>query len=316
MTDDLDDRDEPIEAEAAPPGALEARRAGLVPRTLDDLAALAGTGALENIRAREVVLTTARFAILRMAAPEHMVLFKAPDAQITAYLSDHACEGARNMLGIEIYNQSRPEKLLGDEPGEFHYVVTGDGRCKLTGQTIERVEGGRSSTDDFCKGKHGLALELDVRKAAVANLIGRIVRSLGALNEVPTRDLETAWAGTNKSVDQCRRGKGFGSRNERLGAAPEKGPNLDPPICPHCQSRGLYRPAKGDRKPFYGCPNYAKHPEKKFIVDVEAWQRQHAAAAPKNGAPAAAPAPGAAPPMPTADEIFGGGHGREPGEEG
>jgi hypothetical protein len=292
MTADLDDRDEPIDTDdAETTTALDTtRRPGLVPRDLDALAALPGTGALDNIRAREVVLTTARFAILRMAAPEHMVLFKAPDGQITAYLGDHACEGARNLLGIEIYNQSRPEKLLGDEPGVFYYVVTGDGRCKLTGQT---VEGGRASTDDFCKGKHGLALELDVRKAAVANLIGRIVRSLGALSEVPTRDLETAWAGTNKSIEACRKGKGFGTRDERVGGRSAKAPNVDPPICPHCKSVGVYRPANGDRKPFYGCPNYEKHPGKKFIVDVDQWvAKQTAAAAPAPAAPAPAdPAP-------------------------
>jgi hypothetical protein len=276
--------------------ALEPRRSTALvpPRDMDDLAALHETGALENIQARETVLSTVRLAILRMASPEHLVLFRAPEGQVTAYLSDHACEGAANMLGIDIFNVSRPEKVLGDEAGVFHYIVTGDGRCKLTGQTVERVEGGRSSTDDFCKGKHGVALELDVRKAAMANLTGRIVRRLGGLNEVPTRDLERAWAGTSKSIDACRRGKGFGTRSERVGGRSDKGPNVDPPVCPHCKSVGVYREAKGDRQAFYGCPNYAKHQDKKFIVDAAQWAREHQA-------PAAPPAP------PTVDDInFGG----------
>jgi hypothetical protein len=136
---------------------------------------------------------------------------------------------------------------------------------------LEEVEGGRSSTDDFCKGKDGLDLELAVRKAARANLDGNITRELAGMKSVPIADLEKAWEGTPKKVDECRRGRGFGTHNERLGARTEKAPDLDPPVCAVCNTPGVYRAAKGDRKAFYGCPNYSKHADQKWIVDAAKW---------------------------------------------
>jgi hypothetical protein len=159
-------------------------------------------------------------------------------------------------------------------------------------------------------------LELAVRKAARANLDGNITRELAGLKSVPLADLIEAWTGTKKSIDGCRRGRGFGTRDERVGGRSEKAPNLDPPICPHCNTRGLYRPAKGDRGAFYGCPNYAKHPDKKFIVDAAAWAAQAAA---RESLTPNKPAPAPAPVAPvtrelTDEDVFGG--RREPGQEG
>jgi hypothetical protein len=314
--DDLREEDAP----SVPFDALSLRRPD-TPTTITELAALAG-GAIDVIQARVQIIATLRVASIRATYPEDFVLFKTPDehgGQIVGYLQDAGCDRVRDLWGIEVFNVSAPEKITGAQPGDFHYLVSGSGRCKLTQQVVETVEGGRSSTDDFCKGKVGAELELLVRKAARANLDGNITRELAGMKSVPLDELKAAWTGTTKRVEQCRRGRGFGTHDERLGGRSDKVPDVDPPICPHCKTRGVYRPAKGNRAPFYGCPNFEKHSDKKFFVDAENWvaqQRQSAAASAQASAPEtpspAAPAPAKGPI--SAAEVFG--NKRQPGGEG
>jgi hypothetical protein len=283
-----------------------ALRSPTTPVTLSELAALKGE-ALEVIESRVQIIETLRRAAIRSTSPEDWLLFKSPEeqgGQIVGYLQDCGADRVRDLWGIEVFDVSKPEKIVGNDPAVFTYIITGSGRCKLTRQVLEQVEGGRSSTDDFCKGKTGAELELTVRKAARANLDGGLTRELAGMKSVPVNELAEAWVGTKKSIEQCRRGRGFGTRDERVGGRSEKAPDIDPPVCPHCQTKGVYRPAKGDRKAFYGCPNYGKHANQKFIVDAEQWARDHAA--PSATTPAATPPPSAA-------EVFS---GRHPGEEG
>jgi hypothetical protein len=295
---DLDpEPDEPLPAD---PGATAlARRRPDIPVTLSELAAMKGE-AIEVIEARVLVLETLRKAAIRATSPEDWVLFKAPEehgGQIVGYLQDAGADRVRDLYGIEVYDISKPEKIVGNDPTVFHYLVSGSGRCKLTRQVVEQIEGGRSSTDDFCKGKVGAELELLVRKAARANLDGNVTRELAGMKAVPADDLKLAWVGTNKRLEACRRGRGFGSASERLGATRESDPDVPPPVCPHCGTTGKYRPAKGTRGAFYGCPNYEKHADRKWIVDAAKWLSEQARA----------PA--------TGDEVFGG-KSREPGQEG
>lgn len=295
--------DEPLEQDAAAEAALDLRRPD-VPVTVDQIAALGDAGTA-IIKARELVMMTARKAAIKMTAPPDWILFRSPDNVITAYLQDCGGDRIRDILGIEIFNVSRPEKVQGPEPQIFHYLVTGDGRCRLTQQRIENVEGGRSSTDEFAKGKTGIELELMIRKAARANLDGSITRELAGLKSVPVEELTAAWVGTTKSVEQCHLGRGFGSRDERLGARSEKAPDVDPPVCPHCGAKGVYRPGKNNRAAFYGCPNYGKHPDQKFIINATDWERQQRA---KNGTtaePAAVEPKPAAAPLTDTDINFG-----------
>ncbi len=295
------------EEDDIPQDAIALRHPG-APVTLNELAALKGE-AIEVIAARVEVLKTLRVASIQSTGPEDWLLFKAPDeqgGQIVGYLQDCGCDRVRDLWGINVYGISHPEKVVGNDPAIFHYLISGSGRCNLTRQVVEEMEGGRSSTDDFCRGKTGVELELLVRKAARANLDGNITRELAGMKSVPVAQLAEAWAGSKKSIDQCRRGRGFGTRDERVGARSDKAPDVDPPVCPHCKAAGQYRPAKGDRTAFYGCPNYTKHADKKWTVDAAKWIAEQ-------GAKVAAPAPAATPP-PSASEVFG--KGREPGAEG
>lgn len=261
--------------------ALELKRPA-IPTSLAELAALKGE-AVEIIEARIRVLETARMAGIKATHPEDWILFKARDdqgGQIVGYLQDSGCERVRDIFGISIYNVSPPEKLAGATPDVFHYLVRGDGSCTLTAQSIEGIEGGRSSTEDFCKDKTGAALELAVRKAARANLDGQIVRELAGLGGVPIAELQTAWTGTHKVIDRCRKGRGFGSGDERLGAAREGVPDVPPPMCPHCNEAGQYRAGKGNRAAFYGCKNWDRQGHPKWTQDAAAWIAKQQSAQP------------------------------------
>ena len=133
---------------------------------------------------------------------------------------------------------------------------------------------------------------------------GSITRELAGLCAIPVDELIDAWKGTTKSIEHCARGRGFGSRDERLGARSEKAPDVDPPVCPHCKTKGVYRQAKGTRAAFYGCPNYEQHRDKKFIVDAAKWASDAAKRDAKPEAPAPEPPPaGKGDRMLDADEI-------------
>lgn len=298
--DVIDERDADVDAS----DRIALRHPG-VPVTLGELAALKGE-ALEVIEARVLIIQTLRRAAIRATSPADWLLFKSPDeqgGQIIGYLQDCGADRVRDLWGIEVFDISTPEKVTGNDPAVFHYIISGSGRCKLTRQVLERVEGGRSSTDDFCKDKKGLDLDLAVRKAARANLDGNITRELSGMKSVPVEDLTAAWEGTPKGIEACRRGRGFGTQSERLGATRAGVPDVDPPTCGVCGTVAKYRPANDKGPAFYGCPNYQKHADRKWSIKADAWVKQQpTAAAPPPAAPATATATGA---PPSADDVFG-----------
>jgi len=313
---------EVVDPNEGEPNHLVLRRPD-APVNLNELAALKGE-ALEIIEARVQILATVRKAALRATSPTDWLLFKAPDdqgGQVVGYLQDCGCDRVRDLFGINIFNVSTPEKISTNDPKVFHFIIYGSGRCNLTRQVIENIVGGRASTDDFCRDKSGADLELAVRKATRANLDGNIVRELASLAGVPIEELADAWAGTWKKTEQCRRGRGFGSKSERLGGTSTRGgaADVEPPVCPHCGAKGVYRQAKGEpgtrgyRAPFYGCPNYEKHSDKKFIVDAAKWEAEQLAKKTTAAAPATAQNGAATKPL-SANDVFGKGD-REPGSD-
>lgn len=306
------------------PAALALRHPG-VPITLEELAALKG-GAAEIIDARIQSLKTARLGAIRATYPEDWLLFKAPEeqgGQIVGYLQDSGCQRVRDVFGISIYDVSDPpEKVVGVDPGVFFYITKGDGTCSMTGQTIERQEGGRASTEDFCRGKEGIALELAVRKASRANLDGQIVRELAGLSSVPIAELEAAWTGTHKKVDMCRRGRGFGTKEQRAGGDRADAPKVVPPNCGVCGAVAVFRTSQ--RGGFYGCSKWKEHENRKWTIDLKEWEKDPrskpqastpaaaAPTAPSTPQPKASPGsqlPEEPPPLTDGDIDFGGGRG-------
>ena len=115
-----------------------------IPVTLSELAALKGE-AIEVIAARVQVLETLRRAAIRATSPEDWLLFRAPEeqgGQIVGYLQDCGADRVRDLYGIEIFDISKPEKVVGNDPAVFHYLISGSGRCKLTRQILEADRGG------------------------------------------------------------------------------------------------------------------------------------------------------------------------------
>lgn len=260
-----------LEPEADQPTAIarNVRHPGIA-TTVNELASMKGE-ALEILDARIQILETARKRAIRMTSPEDWLLFKSPDGRVTGYLQDCGCDRIRDITGIEIFGITEPQRIVADDAKSFMYIIRGSGRSKLTQQVVEDMEGGRQSTDDFCKGKQGSELELSVRKAARANLDGNITRELAGLKSVPLDEMIAAWEGTKKSADNCRKGRGFGSQDERHGASKEGVPDVQPPMCPVCKIPLVYRPGKGDRAPFYGCRQYESHKDQKVFVDAGKW---------------------------------------------
>lgn len=285
------ERSKPVDGEvldAEKPGHL-IRHPG-APANLNELAARRGE-AVEIVEARVVVVETLRRASIRLTSPPDWLLFKAPDdqgGQIVGFCQDAGAERFRDLWGIEIFDVGEPEKITDNkDPNLFTYIITGSGRCRITGQEVEKIEGARSSSDDFCKGQTGVQLEVSVRKAARANLDGGVTRELSGMRTVPVEEIVAAWEGTGKKIDQCRHGRGFGTRDERLGARSTKAPEVDPPVCPHCGSIGVWREGKDGRPGFYGCPKYKSHADKRWLVDGPEWvagaAARAAAAPPANG---------------------------------
>jgi hypothetical protein len=284
------------------------------PVTLSEIAAMRGE-AVEIIEARVQVIETLRKASIRATSPEDWLLFKSPEeqgGQIVGYLQDAGCDRVRDLWGIEIFNVSKPEKVVGNDPGVFSYLITGSGRCKLTVQFVEMMEGGRSSTDDFCKGKTGVDLELAVRKAARANLDGGITRELAGMKSVPVGELAEAWTGTKKTIDQCRRGRGFGTRDERLGGSSGKTPDVEPPVCPHCGARARIGPARMAAARSTAARSTRRTPTRSGSLTLRSGLLSKRRSNQRKGRASATHAK--VEPL-DADDIFGR-SGREPGQEG
>lgn len=247
-----------------------------VPVTLDQLAARLDQG-VAILDKRVTLVLTARKRGLSLCSPEDITLFKNIDGRITCYVSDAGCQRARTIWGINVRNVSETERIPSPDGQAFACRVRGDGECRLTGERIESFLGVRSSDEQFCKDKRGLALEVAVEKAARANLEGSICRALMGVKSVPLADLVDAWEGTSKHWEHCNKGRGFGTQDERLGATKAAVPDVPPPTCPYCdpvngQPVALkYRPKSGDRAAFYGCPNWEKHKAKKAIVNADDW---------------------------------------------
>ena len=228
--------------------------------SLSELAARQGEG-LAIIEARAKILETLRKAAIRATSPEDWLLFKDRKGAVIGYLQDCGCDRVRDLYGIEIQDVGRPEKVSGEDGQSFTYLIMGGGYCGITHQTVESIEGGRSSNDDFVKDKYGVELELAVRKAARANLDGNITRELAGLKSVPLQELNEAWKDSNKDSSNCRLGRGFGSGAERQGADMQTGagvPQSEAPSCPKCQGPMKFKQGvEGKYEAFWSCQKYA-----------------------------------------------------------
>ena len=265
------------------------------PATLEQIAAL-GDGANEIVRARIQVLQTLRRASIQATNPEDWLLFHAVDKRTgqertIAFLQDCGCDRVASLWGIEVFGIEKPERIMAnDGTPNFMYLIRGSGRCSITGQTVEQMEGGRSSSDDFCKDKSGTALELATRKAARANLDGNIVRELTGLKSVPLIELQAAWEGSSKSWDRCVKARGYGSGQTRATAESSTADTSTPaPNCPSCNG------PMWDNRTKKQSPNSPDFKCKDKTCNKAIWEKSGSKAEAETDAKAAKPANGGGP---------------------
>lgn len=222
------------------------------------------------------IIKTLRAASIALTYPHDWVLFKAED-RVTAYCQDAGCQRFSDLWGIEIYDLGEWIHTKDEETGDFSWSIEGSGLSKRTGQVVVGIFGTRYSYEEFIVRRKlpKLQISTEVKKAARANLHGSIVRELAGMKQVPMEELDQVWAtagmGAYKTTKLSPRGRGFGTGNERAGgASADKNGGLAPtdiPMCDFCEPpvRLVYR-EKGN-PPFWGCPQYTKHPSKKMTIN-------------------------------------------------
>ena len=264
-------------------GSLTIKRG--VPVTIEELAALASVGAaIRNIEARFTIAETIRARSVMATFPTDWVVFKQPEeqgGQITGYLMDAGAKRALAGAGVEVFDVSDPQRIEGTEPGTFSIRFYASGRSGITGQTIERVLGSRSSTDDACKGLTGVPLEDKVLKMARANCDGNVARKLIGLQNFPAEELARVWARLNppRDVEKCNRGRGFGTKDDRQGRG--AAPNVPPPKCTVCGRGRRVARGQGRQARLLLLPESCEAPCREEVVPRRAGLGRQAAGAPE-----------------------------------
>lgn len=138
---------------------------------------------------------------IRHTHPEDWVIFSTDGGAEVCYLQDVGCERVANLWGIDFGRAHPARDVIGRDLEDGHYCaeVTVTGRSRLTGQIVEEI--GFRSTEGFFErawekaAKDGSQAERErikanVRKAAIANAHGRIVRGLAGLDQMPLERLK------------------------------------------------------------------------------------------------------------------------------
>lgn len=300
---DAVDADLVEETDELEPGMKLQLRSPTAPTSVDQIAALGGEG-VKIIRARHQIMDTLRKSSIMLTYPDDWLLFKTREGAISGYLQDSGCDRVAPLWGIEVFSVGTPERI-DESDGSFCYVVKGSGRCSLTGQVVEDIEGMRASTDDVAKNVTGARRAYIVRKSARANLDGSILRELAGLKRVPLEELELAAPG-RKWLERSPKGRGFGSGAERQSER-EGDIDLTSPVppCPKCGGPmwDNRRDKKNPRAPDFKCKKQGGNPE----CDGAKWLEKKAPTAAPPAQQAAPAAEGEAQSGPTSTAAPSGG---------
>jgi len=244
-----------------------------VPTDVNELAALEVGRGVQIVEQRTQILETLRVASIKLTMPNDWTLFKSPEGVVTGFLGDQGCDRVKKLWGIQVNNLGRMEEIRTEDSDEFAFRITGDGVCGMTGEAVFEMEGVRYSTEPYAQQKPaGLQRVVAVQKAARANLDGGITRELTGLKSVPLAELENAWKGTGRTWNECNKGRGFGSGNERqTGSGSTSAHGIDAqdiPECDVCKIALVWRPGKDGKEGFFGCKNWASHKDTKVILQL------------------------------------------------
>lgn len=193
---------------------------------------------LENAEAlferRAKLMESFYMTALKRTRPEDWILFKDRQENVNAMLAASGADLVAEVYGIRMFNvrpmDSRgmfsPERL-DLKGGAYELRGACDAFSRVNGREIFGLEISRRNDEQFTgrtvddDGKFSFegksANPADLRSAVLTGLRTKTVRVLCGMTRVPTSDLERAWAGSNKKIEQCRKGSGFGSGKERRG---------------------------------------------------------------------------------------------------
>lgn len=131
---------------------------------------------------------------IRLTNPEDWVIFKAKDGAELAYLQDTGCQRVRSLWGITFDRINLREDVVEAklDGGDIYVEVQVSGRCTITGEENSEI-GARGSDGFFAsawesskdKPVERERVRANIRKAAIANGQGRLVRRLTGLGQVP-----------------------------------------------------------------------------------------------------------------------------------
>lgn len=267
------DDEKPIEPELVeePKSVSRAGRAG------DTITALSEREDAVQIIERAVqAVNTLRRASIAMTNPDDWTLYRSPEGRITGYLESLAAWNLRPLWGVST-QQVGEHYQVKHEDGVFAWCIEGDGYCKRTDIEIMGVVGVCYSNEDFLihRKLHPVKLEIEMKRTARQRMEGIFVREGAGLKRVPAEELDDVWKSSSwKRSALCPKGRGFGTADERAGAAGKSG--IDPadiPNCPACSKNGIqvklvFRPGKDNREGFFGCPGWEKHKDNKVIIPL------------------------------------------------
>jgi hypothetical protein len=149
-----------------------------------------------------------------------------------AFLQTQGCERIATAWGIQmdpvsLRNDIVKEELQGtDGVRHVQYLVQVRGRSLRTGEEYSDI-GSRSTLGDFFKKRwvnaeveEKLLIEADVRKAAIANAYGRVIRKLTGTNGMPPEELKRLGIDVEKARKaEFQKGSKGGSAREGNGDA-------------------------------------------------------------------------------------------------
>lgn len=143
-------------------------------------------------------------ASIKMTFPEDWVVFRTKDGADLAYLQDVGCQRVRPLWAISFESIDMQKDVIeeivpSDEDEDVAFSVVVQGECALTGESQSEV-GFRASTGFFerawraSKNKpvERAKVRADIRKSAIVNGRGRLVRTFTGLGQVPVERLVRA----------------------------------------------------------------------------------------------------------------------------
>jgi hypothetical protein len=197
---------------------------------LEQLSKLENAEALFERRAK--LMESFYMTAIRRTRPQDWVLFKDKQGNVNAMLTASGAELVAEVYGIRISNvrpldgrgMFSPERVE-ITGGAYELRGACDAYSRVNGREVFGLEMSRRSDEQFTgrsvndEGKFDFKGETanpaDLRSAVLTGLRTKTVRVLCGMTRVPPSDLEKAWTGTPKKVDECRKGSGFGTGNER-----------------------------------------------------------------------------------------------------